>query len=86
MHGALGTVSGLGEVMKHTCHAMGCDKVIPRRLLMCPQHWRKVPYLLRNKVWDAYVSGQEVRGDPSPEYLETAREAIDAVARKEGLV
>lgn len=68
----------------HTCHAEGCDKVVPPRLLMCAPHWRRVPRVLQGAVWAAYVPGQESRKDPTGEYLEAARAAIEAVAVKEG--
>lgn len=67
----------------HTCHAKGCKKVVPPRLLMCLPHWRKVPADLQARVWATYRPGQEVLKDPTPEYLEAAQAAIDAVAAKE---
>lgn len=68
----------------HTCHAEACDVVVPPRMLMCRPHWRMVPKRLQDAIWDAYVPGQEQRKDPTREYLEIAREAIEAVAAKEG--
>jgi hypothetical protein len=47
---------------------------------MCYQHWKLVPYKLQKAVWDHYVTGQEERKDPTPEYLDAAKAAIDAVA------
>ena len=51
---------------------------------MCSLHWRLVPLDLQKAVWAAYATGQEIRKDPSPEYLAAAAAAIDAVdeARK----
>lgn len=72
----------------HTCHAEGCEKRVPPRLLMCGPHWRMVPYGLKLAVWASYEKGQEkLDGSaplPSEEYLEAAREAIESVAEKEG--
>lgn len=68
----------------HRCHARFCSTSVPPRMLMCTAHWRMVPYRLQTDVWDAYVPGQEVRKDPTPEYLKAARAAINAVAEKEG--
>jgi hypothetical protein len=70
--------------MGHRCHATGCDKAVPPRLLMCKAHWYMVPPELRARVWFTYRPGQETDKDPSPEYLEAMRAAIDAVAKKEG--
>lgn len=69
--------------MTHRCHATGCEKHIPPRLLMCPKHWSMVPGLLKRAVWRHYVAGQEVRKDPTPEYLIAASDAINAVAHRE---
>ncbi len=67
----------------HRCHARGCTTEVAARLLMCRKHWRMVPRDLQRGVWAHYVDGQEVRKDPTPEYLEAADRAIDAVAEKE---
>jgi hypothetical protein len=72
---------------EHTCHAEGCERHVPPRMFMCKPHWMRVPYGLRVAIWAEYQSGQE-RLDgtayPSDAYLEVAREAVDAVAAKEG--
>ena len=59
---------------KHTCHWPGCGKVVPPALWGCREHWYRLPLLLRAKVWRSYRPGQEVTKDPSPEYLEAAKE------------
>lgn len=72
----------------HVCHAKNCITPVPPRLLMCGRHWRMVPYGLKLQVWATYQPGQErlpCRVEVSEEYLDAAREAIDAVAAKEGL-
>lgn len=69
--------------MTHRCHAIGCEVVVDPGLLMCREHWFKVPRLLRRAVWRNYRKGQEITKDPSRDYLEAARAAIDAVARAE---
>jgi hypothetical protein len=69
--------------MRHLCHAENCRTEVPPSMLMCRKHWRMVPYKLQKAVWALYVPGQEIRKDPTGEYLEVAQEAIDAVAAKE---
>lgn len=72
----------------HTCHARGCDIHVPPKMFMCRSHWFKVPYGLRVAIWAAYQPGQErLDGSafPSDEYLEVTREAIEIVAKKDGL-
>jgi hypothetical protein len=46
---------------------------------MCLTHWKLVPVALQKAVWAAYVAGQEVRKDPSPEYTAAAKAAVQAV-------
>lgn len=67
----------------HTCHADGCNTLVPPRMFMCRTHWFMVPKAMRDAVWDAYVPGQERRMDPTDEYLAVTRTAIDYVAAKE---
>lgn len=70
-------------MITHRCHARGCRKEVPPRMLMCLQHWRMVPHDLQRKVWQHYRPGQEVDKNPSDTYLEVAREAVLAVYGKE---
>ena len=69
---------------KHPCHAIGCEVDIAPKLLMCPAHWRLVPRALQRAVWDTYVERQEIRKDPSDEYMVAQRAAVEAVAKREG--
>lgn len=73
-----------GPTPPHRCHAIGCEVAIPPRLLMCKRHWFMVPPDIRARVWDEYVPGQEIRKDPTDEYLDVTGEAIRAVAEREG--
>lgn len=69
--------------IKHTCHAHGCETAVEPRMLMCPMHWRMVPSILKQLVWDNYRPGQERDKNPSAEYLAAAKGAIAAVREKE---
>lgn len=51
---------------------------------MCAPHWRMVPRREQAAVWATYEPGQEIRKDPTTNYLRAARDAINAVERKEG--
>jgi hypothetical protein len=42
------------EQLSHRCAAHGCQHDIPARLLMCNDHWRRVPTKLRKAVWDGW--------------------------------
>jgi hypothetical protein len=70
----------------HHCHARDCTVEVPPRMLMCGRHWRMVPRVLQAAVWATYRRGQEKTKDPSPEYLKASRDAIHAVAVKEGRI
>jgi len=35
----------------------------------------QLPQYLKRRIWAAYQPGQEIRGDPSPEYIAAARDA-----------
>lgn len=70
--------------VKHTCHARGCAKEVPPKLLMCIRHWRMVPRDLQKAVWREYRPGQERTKTPTTAYLEVAFQAIEAVAKAEG--
>lgn len=50
---------------------------------MCKNHWYMVPANLRGRIWLHYRLGQEISKDPSPEYLEVTRDAINCVAEQE---
>lgn len=56
----------------HECHWPGCDKQVPPAMWGCKPHWFKLPKILRDAIWAAYVPGQERRMDPSDEYLRVA--------------
>jgi hypothetical protein len=61
---------------EHTCHHPRCAKVVKPSMLACSPHWFQLPKALRDRVWDEYRVGQEVRRDPSPEYIAAARVCI----------
>ena len=69
--------------MKHTCHVPDCDTPVTPKTLMCAYHWRQVPALLKQAVWEHYRSGQERDKSPSREYIRAERAAIDSVRAKE---
>jgi hypothetical protein len=72
--------------MKHTCHAVGCAVEVEPRLLMCLRHWRMVPRVCARRIRETYRPGQEVTKNPSAEYLVAQKEAVAAVAAREGKV
>ena len=67
--------------MSHTCHWPGCHKHVPPKLWGCSLHWFSLPKDIRDRIWNAYVPGQEETKTPSEAYLAVAREA-DAFARE----
>lgn len=71
--------------MSHLCHAKRCRTTVPPKMFMCRPHWFMVPLALRSRIWAEYVPGQEIRKDPTREYLAVTFEAIAYVAAKEGV-
>lgn len=59
---------------RHTCHWPGCEQQVPPAMWGCRPHWFRLPKALRDRVWDAYVSGQEKSMDPSEAYLDVAHD------------
>lgn len=72
------------DVPAHHCHALGCDTRCKPEFLMCPNHWRMVPFKLQRLVWAHYRPGQCDDKRPSAEWMQAADAAIAAVALKEG--
>lgn len=70
----------------HHCHADGCDVPMAPKLFMCLKHWSLVPFPLQREIWKYYRRGQERDKDPSADYMRVARQAIRAVAEKEGRI
>lgn len=66
----------------HRCAAHGCQHEIALRLLMCNDHWRRVPTKLRRAVWVAYR--RLGRGpDTYQAYQDAVRAAVDALHDKQ---
>ena len=69
--------------MRHHCHAIGCEVTTAPKFLMCGRHWRLVPKLLQRDVWNTYENGQEIKKNPSREWMQAADTAINYVAELE---
>lgn len=69
---------------RHECHWPGCTEQVPPAKWGCRKHWFKLPKRLRDKVWAAYVPGQERRMDPSEEYLAVAHEVQEWIRAHTG--
>lgn len=70
--------------MSHRCHAIECTIEVPPKMHMCYKHWRMVPKLVQDLIWNHYRPGQEIDKQPTIEYLAVAYVAISCVALKEG--
>jgi hypothetical protein len=68
---------------RHECHWPTCDRQVPPAMWGCREHWFKLPKALRDRVWMAYEPGQEVRMDPSDEYLTVALEVQAWIAHQQ---
>lgn len=47
--------------MTHTCHAIGCNTLVPPKMFMCKPHWFELPPVDRDLIWALYNPGQEIR-------------------------
>lgn len=62
--------------MSHTCHAHGCSKPVPPRMLFCKAHWFALPKDVQQAIWREYRPGQEIDKEPSFRYLAVQRLAV----------
>jgi hypothetical protein len=72
--------------MSHHCHAFRCSVACKPTLFMCAYHWRRVPSVLKARIWATYRPGQCDDKRITKKYADTAKEAIIAVAKTEGHV
>jgi hypothetical protein len=72
--------------MSHTCHAYGCDAVVPPENFMCYPHWRRVPKHMQKRIWATYRPGQCDDKNITPAYGRAAKDAIKVIAQKEGKI
>ena len=70
--------------MSHLCHATGCTVAVPPTMWGCHRHWFMVPKPIRDRIWATYRPGQCDDWQPSAAYCQAARDAVIAVAKKEG--
>lgn len=59
--------------MSHTCHAPGCNRLVPAKMFMCKPHWYSLPNKIRDAIWNEYERGQEISKRPSLRYLAVQR-------------
>ncbi len=59
--------------MSHLCHWPGCGREVPPSMWGCKSCWERLPKFIRDAIWKWYVHGQEVRKDPSEQYIKVAR-------------
>lgn len=50
---------------------------------MCLKHWRMVPKFAQDRIWETYRPGQEIRKDPTNDYLKAQQGAVILVLAKE---
>ena len=70
--------------MEHHCHARGCTAAVKPELLMCWNHWKRVPKNIQSAVYQHYRPGQCDDKHPSKEWHQAADAAIGYLARLDG--
>jgi len=72
--------------MTRRCDAIGCQANTDTGRFMCPRHWRLVPVDLQRSINTRYrVGRKEFAFLSDPLYLQAAVDAVDAVAKKDGV-
>lgn len=71
--------------MSHHCHATACKVEVLPQMWGCRRHWFMVPKPVRDRIWRFYRVGQCDDMNPSDSYCQAAKDAVVAVARKEGI-
>jgi hypothetical protein len=67
----------------HKCNAIGCESLIEKHCFMCRQHFKKVPYAMRNPVMRVFKEGGYNDKNKDDQYLRIAGKAISIVQLKE---
>ena len=66
------------------CYAELCTEQVKRGMLMCPDHWRLVPFKVRVRVLTAYRAWKAgVSKETDREYLAAINLAREEVAKRE---
>jgi len=60
------------QTRAHHCHWPGCEAQVPPAMWGCRLHWGRLPKALRDRIWAAYMPGQERDMSPSADYLHVA--------------
>lgn len=72
--------------MSRSCDAVGCQVVTASGMFLCRRHWHLVPVDLQRVINTRYRAGRRDFAFLSdPVYLQAAVDAIDAVAKKDGV-
>lgn len=58
--------------INHTCHWPGCFAKVKPQFWGCQPHWYSLPRELRSMIWATYTPGQELKKNPSRNYLSVA--------------
>lgn len=66
----------------HKCQAVGCQRQVGVRLLMCIDHWRMVPAPTKREVHETLRAARR-DSDTWPDYEAAVKEAIAAVKEKQ---
>lgn len=69
---------------EHRCAIPGCQKMVPRRLLMCGHHWACVPKPMQNAVYNTWRLFNSGKGTLDA-YVAARGAAIDSVTNPDQL-
>lgn len=75
-------MTGTGYLRMNTCAAEACGSPCPSHHLMCVDHWRMVPALLKQAVLSSWQLWSRRGGNKFRSDYETARAAAIAAVRE----
>lgn len=69
--------------IEHQCKAERCAKIVPKQLVMCPQHWKMVPWNLKQQIVDSYENGARHQSEVFNDLVEYAIKAVNETELKD---
>jgi hypothetical protein len=68
------------------CAAIGCNRAVSLKKLMCPRHWLYAPTDLKKALLEFYVIGQWETGVITPDFRIAVANIVKHVAFREGVL
>jgi hypothetical protein len=63
----------------HRCPIVGCEQVLPKRMVLCLDDWQLVPRYLQARLIEQQQYGIAWKCHPTDQFLDARREALRIV-------